>query len=715
MSVVARYRQDTGRQANIDDLVELLAKAGKRRGELLKSLPEFVAHGRLLIAPTAGAGLGLYALERVTGKVGPYGQRASAYFSPHRHPTVLVVGTAAGLTMEALGVDLSTYGWLVGARSDHFSCMYRKYRGLSKEAKVPMPAKDEFVARWCSAEFVDYANGVALRCAGIVPNEPKKPKFLENGVFEMVLIQEGLAGIVEGIERTIVPLAKDAAGRPVCPGESVVARVNVAERGNKKAANCKFTGTAEGPMLVTTRDVLPGEQLLCDTYGHEFKGLHDSVDCAQVLSRLRDDCLASPYEEFARESLFLAVRTFRRVSAAFSVEGARLDATKSFLAKEAQGKAFRSRATLSLAAWAGLAKRGTAPRPGTILLFKSQEEWWTGIVDGEATFRKNGRVSARIRMVREDMCFNQVVPSKANTSKAWANGFLNRVQSFSLGNDFTASVRPPGAALKHISEYEEHDYCILTHAIDWEDGDVPLPETLERRAVLAIGKAWNAAATGLKAAIVERDVARGPHRSPTTDDEEKAFVWNYLFKAGATLSQLTRTSRYEPFNVVVRPDPEETDEDEEQAPCYPLRLSRATRSSTKYWEVDVDSPCRTVVLRFWKNRDAPKQKRVLCKSLSAAYEYAKQREAEKRGKGYSGPTREKPPTPTRKRSTALRHKTTLPLRNNKKKTTMPLRHKKTLPLRHKKKTLPRQAWRRWRRRRRRVLPARRRWTLCLRR
>ena len=170
-------------------------------------------------------------------------------------------------------------------------------------------------------------------------------------------------------------------------------------------------------------------------------------------------------------------------------------------------------------------------------------------------------------MVREDMCFNQVVPSKANTSKAWANGFLNRVQSFSLGNDFTASVRPPGAALKHISEYEEHDYCILTHAIDWEDGDVPLPETLERRAVLAIGKAWNAAATGLKAAIVER-VARGPHRSPTTDDEEKA-LWNYLFKAGATLSQLTRTSRYEPFNVVVRPDPEETDEDEEQAPCYP--------------------------------------------------------------------------------------------------------------------------------------------------
>ena len=61
----------------------------------------------------------------------------------------------------------------------------------------------------------------------------------------------------------------------------------------------------------------------------------------------------------------------------------------------------------------------------------------------------------------------------------------------------------------------------------------------------------------------------------------------------------------------------------------------------------MDSPCRTVVLRFWKNRDAPKQKRVLCKSLSAAYEYAKQREAEKRGKGYSGPTREKPPTPTR--------------------------------------------------------------------
>ena len=49
----------------------------------------------------------------------------------------------------------------------------------------------------------------------------------------------------------------------------------------------------------------------------------------------------------------------------------------------------------------------------------------------------------------------------------------------------------------------------------------------------------------LKAAIVERDVARGPRRSPTTDNEE-AFVWNYLFKAGATLSQLTRTSRYEP-------------------------------------------------------------------------------------------------------------------------------------------------------------------------
>ena len=193
-----------------------------------------------------------------------------------------------------------------------------------------------------------------------------------------------------------------------------------------------------------------GEQLLCDTYGHEFQA---SIRwTARRSFRGSGRCLASPYEEFARESSSSRADV-RRVSAAFSVEGRAL--TRQVVpAKEAQGKAFRSRAPPSRPGrgWRSEGRprgRDHPPlqEPGRVV---DRHRGRRGNVPEEQ------RVSARIRWSAKT-CASTRSSRRRRTRRRRGRTTTNRVHSSPSGTTSRRRSGRPGRR-KHISEYEDTFY-----------------------------------------------------------------------------------------------------------------------------------------------------------------------------------------------------------------------------------------------------------------
>ena len=388
---------------------------------------------------------------------------------------------------------------------------------------------------FCSADFINYVNELVFFHQGWSTTPPVKPKWLDSPFFQMICVEPGIAEVVKNaIGYDIIPMERDEGNRTLnCPGTSIAARINKSNR--TLHSNCEFKLRTDGiPGIIATRKIVPGEMIECNTYGNRYGNVDKTVthdDTYKIIEKwLRSHTV------YRREGYLLGLKMLILMTNTFSLDTNLVKKARAFFLK----MMFSLKLTVPFALLqeAGIQVEQHPLAKGAMIRFKNSGEWWIAQVI-EKRLTKKG-FNFKMRLIRDDLCFEQI-------------GFLNLIKTFysykkdsdsakhknhTLGRDFTSEIAPEGSTFKHIDEYQENDYCMLTSAITWDPEDTVLPEISTNKFSI-----WTAKLkTQLK-------VATECHKSLSDEEEQRRFVWNWLHAKDATLYQVLQCSPFEPFNT----------------------------------------------------------------------------------------------------------------------------------------------------------------------